>query len=126
MYLLLKHLHITAVAFSVSLFTIRAVWMLIGSDLHQRRWIRKTSQYIDTILLISAIALTLVIQHYPFVHGWLTAKVLALLSYIVFGTIALNRGKTRTIRIAALAIATLSVIYILAVARSHYPWPWLL
>ena len=34
-------------------------------------------------------------QQYPLVHGWLTAKFFALIAYIVLGTIALKRGKTR-------------------------------
>ncbi len=126
MYLLLKHLHITAVTLSISIFVIRSVWMLMNSGLHQQRWIRRLSQNIDSILLASAIALTLVIHQYPFTHGWLTAKVTALLVYILAGTVALNRGKTRLIRNVSLAVAITSVGYILWVARSHNPWPWLL
>ena len=100
--------------------------MLMESGLHQRQWIRKLSQSIDTILLLSAISLTFVIKQYPLQNDWLTVKVTALLVYILFGTIALNRGKNRLIRRCALLIAFLSVAYIIWVARNHYPWPWLL
>jgi uncharacterized membrane protein SirB2 len=124
MYLLIKHIHLIAITLSISLFITRAVWMLIQSDLHQKIWIRKLSQGIDTILLLSAIALTFIIKQYPFMHGWLTAKVLALMVYIVLGTIALNRGKTQKIRTVALLGAITCVGYIVWVAKMHYPWPW--
>ncbi|MCW8887164.1 MAG: SirB2 family protein [Motiliproteus sp.] len=126
MYLLIKHIHLIFITFSISLFITRAVWMLMQSDLHQLNWIRKLSQYIDTILLLSAIALTLIIKQYPFTHGWLTAKILALIAYIVLGTIALNRGKTQQGRNIALIGALTSLGYIIWVARSHYSWPWLI
>ncbi len=126
MYLLIKHIHLIFVTFSISLFITRAAWMLMQSDLHQLDWIRKLSQHIDTILLLSAIALTFIIKQYPFAHGWLTAKVLALVAYIVLGTIALNRGKTQLGRNTALVGALASLGYIIWVARSHYPWPWLI
>lgn len=126
MYLLLKHIHLIAVTFSISMFTTRAVWMLMESELHRLNWIRKLSQRIDTILLISAISLTFIIKQYPLSHDWLTAKVTALVLYVLFGTIALNRGKNRRVRQGALFIAFLSIAYIIWVARNHYPWPWLL
>ncbi|OMH28421.1 SirB2 family protein [Motiliproteus sp. MSK22-1] len=124
MYLLLKHLHLIAVTLSLSLFFMRSVWMLMGSQLYQLNWLRKASQGIDSILLACAIALTLIIQQYPLTHDWLTAKVAALIIYILAGTIALNRGKSHKTRTTALTFAALSVIYIIWVARTHSPIPW--
>ena len=126
MYLLLKHAHMTCAALSILLFSVRGYWMLTASNRLTQRWVRILPHIIDTLLLTSAIALTVVLAQYPLQQGWLTAKVVALLAYILFGTIALKRGKTRTIRITALLLAWLSVGYIVWVARSHYPWPWLL
>ncbi len=126
MYLLLKHAHMTCAALSILLFSVRGYWMLTASNQLTQRWVRILPHIIDTLLLTSAIALTVVLAQYPLQQSWLTAKVVALLAYILFGTIALKRGKTRTIRITALLLAWLSVGYIVWVARSHYPWPWLL
>jgi len=78
---------------------------------------------VDTVLLGSAILLALRIYQYPFVHGWLTAKVLALLLYIVLGTIALKRGRTRRARIVSFAAALATFLYILAVAITRNPFP---
>ena len=125
MYMLLKHSHMTFALLSILLFTVRGYWMLNASTMLTQRWVRILPHIIDTLLLTTAIALTVVLSQYPFINSWLTAKVLALLAYIVFGTIALKRGKSKTIRITALVLALISVAYIVWVARSHSPWPWL-
>ena len=79
---------------------------------------------IDTALLASAITLAIVLQQYPFVDHWLTAKLLALCLYIVLGTIALKRGKTQLIKTSALMGSILTFSYIVAVAITHSPLPW--
>jgi uncharacterized membrane protein SirB2 len=76
---------------------------------------------VDTVLLASAIALALLLHQYPFVDGWLTAKLLALAAYIVLGSIALKRGPTRAIRAVAWIGALVALAYIIAVARVHDP-----
>ncbi len=123
MYFALKHLHLTAVALSFTLFALRAFWMLRESPQLQQRWVKIVPHIIDTVLLVSALSLAWMLQQYPFVDSWLTAKVLALLAYIGLGTVALKRGRTRKIRILALAGAVLSAAYIVSVALSHQPFP---
>ena len=121
MYLALKHLHLTTVILSFALFALRGVWMLADSRWLQQRWVRIVPHVIDTVLLASAIGLALVLHQYPFVHGWLTAKVLALIAYIILGSIALQRGSTKTIRATAW-IAALTVFgYIVSVAVTRSP-----
>ena len=120
-YLALKHLHLTAVILSFALFALRGLWMLAGSPQLQRRWVRIVPHLIDTVLLASAIGLTLILQQYPFVDGWLTAKVLALMVYIILGSIALKRGPTRPIRAAAWVAALATFGYIASVALTRSP-----
>jgi uncharacterized membrane protein SirB2 len=66
-----------------------------------------------------------VLQQYPLVHGWLTAKFFALIAYIVLGTLALKRGKTKARRIAAWIAALLVFGYMAAVAVAHDPLPFI-
>ena len=80
-YLALRELHRTAVILSFTLFALRGLWMLADSPQLQRRWVRIVPHLIDTVLLASAIGLTLILQQYPFVNGWLTAY-LALAPFI--------------------------------------------
>lgn len=97
--------------------------MLRGDERLQARWVRIAPHIIDTTLLASAIGLSLKLEQYPLTHDWLTAKILALLVYIVLGSVAIRRGKSRTIRIYGLIGAYCAFAYILAVALSHHPWP---
>ena len=122
-YLMLKHLHMSFAALSGALFVLRGVWMLRAPNMLQRRWVRIVPHIVDTILLASAIGLAVWSSQYPFAQSWLTAKVLALIGYIVLGTIALKRGSTRGIRAAAFAGAVLLFLYMMTVARTRVPLP---
>ena len=128
MYLALKHLHLTTVILSFSLFGLRGIWMLGDSALLQRRWVRTVPHVVDTVLLASAIGLTLILHQYPFINSWLTAKVLALLAYIILGSIALRYGTTKKMRVAAWIAALATFGYIASVAVTRTPlgfWQWL-
>ena len=120
-YLSLKHLHMGFAGLSGGFFLVRGAWMLADSPLLQRRWVRTMPHVVDTGLLASAVALAVWSSQYPLVQGWLTAKVLGLLVYIVLGTIALKRGATKGIRGAAYVAAVLVFLYIAGVARSKNP-----
>ncbi|MDX1607047.1 MAG: SirB2 family protein [Candidatus Competibacterales bacterium] len=121
--LLLKQIHVAAVATSLGLFVLRGIWMLTDPARLTRRWVRIVPHGVDTLLLLSALLLAWRIGQYPFVHDWLTAKVVALVAYILLGTVALKRGPTRTVRTLAWVAALAVFGYIVAVARSHDPWP---
>ena len=97
--------------------------MLTDSPRLQQRWVKILPHINDTVLLLSAIAMTMIIKQYPFVDSWLTAKVLGLLCYIVLGTIALKRGRTKTIRVTAGIGALLVFAYIVSTALQHDPFP---
>ncbi len=125
MYSLFKMTHLLMVALTIGLFLLRGRWMLFSPERLQMRWVKITPHIIDTILLASAIGLCITIGQYPLVDGWLTAKLFGLLLYILLGTIALKRGKTKTIRSAALVAALVILGYLLWVARTHQALPWL-
>jgi uncharacterized membrane protein SirB2 len=124
-YVLIKHLHLATIAVTLTLFLLRGTWMLMDSPRLQARWARIVPHINDTVLLASGIALAVLMQQYPLVHGWLTAKLFALIAYIVLGTIALKRGKTKAQRVSAWIAALLVFGYMLAVARAHDPLPFL-
>lgn len=118
-YLAIKHLHVTCAALSGSLFLLRGIWMLRDSSALQQRWVRIAPHVIDTLLLASALIMVYWSAQYPFAQNWLTAKVVALLTYIGLGTIALKRGKTRAVRIGAFSGAVLVFAYIVGVALTR-------
>jgi uncharacterized membrane protein SirB2 len=122
-YYAIKHFHMGCAAMSGSLFLLRGYWMLSNPARLQQRWVRTAPHVIDTALLASALTMVVLSRQYPFVQGWLTAKVLALLLYIVLGTIALKRGKTRAVRATAFAAAVAAFLYIGSVAFTKQVWP---
>ncbi len=122
-YTLLKQLHLATIVVTLTLFVLRGIWMMADSPRLQARWVRIAPHINDTLLLASGLALAFLMGQYPLVDGWLTAKLFALIAYIVLGTIALKRGKTRGVRIAAWVAALAVFAYMVAVARAHAPWP---
>ena len=120
-YLLLKHLHVTCVVLSITGFFLRGIWMLKDSPLLDRLWVRVVPHVNDTLLLAAAVGLSVVQQQYPFVHGWVTAKVLGLLAYIGFGMFALRRGRRKALRAGFWLAALASFAYIVSVALTKNP-----
>jgi len=123
--LVLKAIHISSVAASFMLFVLRGIWKLNDSPIMRRRWVRIVPHFVDTLLLASAIALAFSIEQYPFVHAWLTAKVIALFLYIALGSVAMKYARSNNARIAAWMSAQAVFAYIVLVAISHQAMPFI-
>lgn len=117
-------LHMGCAVATFTLFLLRGAWMLWRPQLLAQRWVRAVPHVIDTAFLASGIYLTTLIRQYPFVHGWLTAKVFGLIAYIVLGSLALKHGRTRQQRAAAFVAAVVTFLYVAGVARLHHPASW--
>lgn len=122
-FLLLKTIHIACVAVTAALFVGRGVLMLVDSPLLKTRFLRVAPHVIDTLLLSSALWMAVISRQYPFAESWLTAKLLALIVYICAGMIALSHGRTRRTRLTAWVFALLVFTYIVGVALTRNPAP---
>jgi len=120
-YLVLRNVHIACAILTITLFVLRGSLMLANSAWQQNVVLRYLPHAVDTVLLTTALMLTTVIQQYPFAVGWLTAKVVLLVAYIVLGSIALKRGRTRRVRVVAFVAALATVAFLVSVARAHHP-----
>jgi uncharacterized membrane protein SirB2 len=118
----LKTVHIACALLSFTGFALRGYWMLTDKRWIKHRLTRILPHTVDTVLLASAIGMLYLWQLSPFSASWLTAKILALLVYIVLGMIALRFGKTKTVRTSAYISALLTVFYIVSVAFTKSPW----
>jgi uncharacterized membrane protein SirB2 len=118
-YATVKGIHVGAAAMSLALFALRGGWMLGAPARLRDRWVRIAPHVIDTVLLVSALWLAWQLGAQG-TRGWLAAKIAGLAVYIVLGTIALRRGKTRGVRLAAFvaALATFGYIGSVAVTKS--------
>ena len=120
-YLWVKYLHVSCVVISISLFVLCGSLQLQFKPWRQWWLLRVAPHIIDSVLLGSALWLAWRSAQYPFVEGWLTAKVLALLLYIGLGMRALGRNTPQAQRLPFFAAALLSVTYILGVALTRSP-----
>jgi uncharacterized membrane protein SirB2 len=113
--------HIACVFVSAGLFILRGVWVIQESGKLELRWIRTMPHMVDTLLLLSAILLSMGLRQYPVTHDWLTAKVIALLVYIGLGMAAIRHGRNRRTRIFSWFTALVVLTYIIAVAITRSP-----
>ncbi len=125
MYSALKFIHIGTAILTISGFILRGAWMMSGSPNLEQRIVRIAPHIIDTIFLLSGIALIQVLKLPVLNQPWLLMKFTALVVYILLGTIALRRGKTRQIRVTAFLLALATFAYIAGVAMSKSLGSWL-
>jgi uncharacterized membrane protein SirB2 len=117
----IRGVHIAAVILSGSLFALRGAGTLAGAGWPMWAPLRYLSYTIDSALLAAALMLATLLHQYPLVHGWLTAKVCLLVVYILLGTLALKRARTRRARAWCYAAALLTFLAIVSIARAHHP-----
>ena len=90
-------LHLTSVALTISLFTLRYWWRWSNNPRFQARWVRVLPHIVDSVLLLSGVGLIALTGYLPFtVKGaWLTEKLFGVIIYIGLGFIALGRHRPR-------------------------------
>ena len=124
LYVGLKHLHTTVATLSVVLFVLRGGWIMVGSAMQRRRWVRVAPHIINTLLLATGFAVAWLGWRYPIeLHGWITAKIIALVVYIGLGVMAFKAGRPAPVRFLAFFAALAVYAYIVMVALYKTPLP---
>lgn len=121
-YLAAKYLHLTCVILSGTGFFLRGLFVLRNRPLPDSRWVKVVPHVNDTILLMAALTLVVLIEQYPFVHDWVTAKIFGLIAYIILGSVALKAGRTHRTRVVAWLASLAVFAYVVSVALSKSPW----
>jgi uncharacterized membrane protein SirB2 len=117
----IRLVHIAAVLASGGLFLVRGPVLFAGART-LTALLRYLSYAIDTVLLTAALMLMTIVRQYPFVHAWLTVKVLLLVVYIALGLIAFRSGRALTLRVGSWVAALAVYAFIISVARTHNPF----
>ena len=125
MYWPLKYTHLVLALLSLCGFLLRGFWMMRGSTLLDHGAVRTLPHVIDTLFLISGIALVLVLSLPVMQSPWLLAKFAGLVVYVVLGSIALRRGPTLAVRQVSFVGAVSAFAYIVGAAVSKSPASWL-
>ena len=119
---LIKQLHVAFALLTVCSFCLRGYWMLSRSPRLHAPWSRWLPHVVDALLFATGLAMAIGLSISPLTHPWLAVKLLAIVVYIIIGSIALKRGRTRGQRVAALLLSLLVLMVIFAVALHHDPW----
>lgn len=119
---LVKQLHVTFALLTATSFCLRGYWMLSRSRLLRTPWSRRLPHVVDALLFLTGLAMAVGLRISPLAHPWLAVKLLAIVAYVVIGSIALKRGRSYRQRALALAVSLLVLAYIFAVALHHDPW----
>ncbi len=123
-YPMLKHLHMTLALVSLLLFLYRWLLALGGSARLQQRWLKIAPHINDTLLLLFGVMLAVSLQMSPSQQPWLMAKLLALVAYVLFGTLALKQpGLAQRLVAGIIALAIFG--YMVGAAITKSPWSWL-
>lgn len=118
----IKWVHVAAVIASGSLFLLRGLLVQAGqARLGMAAPVRWLSYTIDTALLTAAFMLFTILPGALFANGWLTAKIVLLVIYVVLGSFALKRGRTPRVRVACYLAALAVFGFMYSIARAHHP-----
>lgn len=122
-FVLLKNVHVVCVGASLAGFLLRGYWTLRLDPRLQHRITRLLPHIVDTCLLLSALGMLFILKLNPLATDWLGAKFIALVAYILLGTVTLKYAKGRRSRATAFVLAIACYGYMLAVAISKSPLP---
>jgi uncharacterized membrane protein SirB2 len=120
-YATLKLVHQTAVTLSITGFFVRGAASLAGARWVGGRAAKTLPHVIDTVLLLSAIALAWMLRLTPDRAPWLLAKIVGLVAYVGLGVVALRPGRPRAVRAAAWVGALVVAAWIVSVAITKNP-----
>ncbi|TNF99039.1 MAG: regulator SirB [Gammaproteobacteria bacterium] len=122
LYSIIKLLHQATAVITVFLFVLRGIWLIRESPLLHKRWVRIVPHVNDSILLACAIGLCVLIRQYPFVHHWLTAKVILLVLYIGLGLFVMRSKAAKKVRIIVWFSALVVIGLIATIAITKQPF----
>jgi len=120
-YIALKHSHMLLALVSVVLFYTRAFARIKQLKLAKNKLLFIGSHSVDTLLLISAVVLAVMLGLSPHNQPWLLEKILLVVAYIVVG-ILMARQKNIKGQVSLLLLATTVIFAIFYLARFKTPF----
>lgn len=116
-----KHLHMTLAVLSISLFTLRFIWLLANSSKLSARWVKITPHIIDTLLLTLGVVMAVQYSMNPIEQLWLAEKLLAVVAYIFTGYYTLKLARNKPMQIIGYLGAMGWVMLIVRLAMTREP-----
>ncbi|MAD90909.1 MAG: transcriptional regulator [Pseudoalteromonas sp.] len=113
-YIAIKHTHVMFALLSIILFYTRTVSRFMSGKLAKNKLVFIGSHVIDTLLLVSAVALLVVASMNPLQQPWLIEKIVLVIVYIGLGFVVAKstQFKTQVIALAAVTVSLLLIGYL--------------
>jgi uncharacterized membrane protein SirB2 len=118
MYAGLKHSHMLFITISIVLFQLRFFLKSFNKPIVKP--LKIIPHINDTLLLITGITMAYQASINPMEHSWLIAKIIALVFYIGFGTVALKSAGMKSK--LSYVIATLLFVFMVLTALKKHPF----
>jgi len=125
LYSIVKSTHITLVIISVTLFALRGAATLLEARWPLNAGVRLASVIIDSFLLLAGLSLWALLGMNLTGQNWLAVKLLLLPVYVVLGSFALKRARSRAARALFFVLALATVAWMASIAVHHHPLGWL-
>lgn len=114
--MIIKFVHIACVFLTFCSFSLRCYWVFTDSPVLQRKATKIIPHIIDTVLLASGVLIAVNLYEEFYRQPWLLNKFVAVIVYIILGSIVINYGKTKTVRKLTCIGAYGVFFYIIAIA----------
>ncbi len=124
LYPALLHLHMGCVTASIALFVARGLGIAALHAWPMQPFWRYLSVVIDVLLLAAGASLWALLGLHPVRNAWLGVKLGLLVVYIVLGSYALKRGRTRAQRLVFFIAALGVVLSMAGIALAHDAAGW--
>lgn len=118
----IKLLHQSAVGLSGLGFAVRGIASLRDAQWTRGRLAKRLPHVVDTILLLSALTMAVMLQLNPAHVPWLLAKLIGLMVYIGLGMVALRPRFGWWTRAISWVLALVVLTWIVSVAVLKSPW----
>ena len=119
--LFLKYLHIVSVAASFGLFFLRGLWVMQSYPDSQEKWVRILPHAVDSILVLSALAMlaTSPLKGWP--GDWLTVKLALIVIYAMLAWSLFRAARGLAAKILAWLLGLLVLLFITTIAVLQHP-----
>lgn len=128
-YVWIKHFHIGMAYLTLALFVPRGLYRLLageGANLKVRKLTDRISYGVDSLLLLMAVLLLVILQLNPMAVAWLSSKLGLLGAYVILGVFAFRKGLPQAARWLCFLLAIGCWVLMYKTARLHLPlWAWL-
>jgi uncharacterized membrane protein SirB2 len=122
----LKSSHQLLALISVCGFMLRWYWRVAGSPMAQLRLTKTLPHIVDTLFLITGVALTWKLSLFSALPGWLAAKLTGLVVYILLGAVAMRCTSRLALSTGVFLTALTCFGWIISVAITKSPFGFLL